>query len=96
VTDYTFGQSHVSTFGVIVCFCVVRHDERRRHTDVFVEDGRRFEDTRIKIEHVAGIWFRNGLSHLVETFNYVTYNGRRISESDALAADLAKRGRAAV
>jgi hypothetical protein len=40
------------------------------------------------------IWSRNSLPHLVDTFDYVTYNGRRISESEAvtIAANLAKRG----
>jgi hypothetical protein len=39
------------------------------------------------------IWSRNSLPHLVDTFDYVTYNGRRISESEAviIAADLAKK-----
>jgi hypothetical protein len=40
------------------------------------------------------IWSRNSLPHLVDTFDYVTYNGRRICESESvkIAADLAKRG----
>ena len=40
------------------------------------------------------IWSRNSLPHLVDKFDYVTYNGRRIPESEAvtIAADLAKRG----
>ena len=40
------------------------------------------------------IWSRNSLPHLVDTFDYVTYNGSRISESEAvtIAADLVKRG----
>ncbi len=44
------------------------------------------------------IWSRNGLPHLVDTFDYVTYNGRRISESGAvtIAADLARRGHVVV
>jgi hypothetical protein len=44
------------------------------------------------------IWSRNSLPHLVDKFDYVTYNGRRISESEAvtLAANLAKRGHLAV
>jgi hypothetical protein len=52
-------------------------------------------------DFAAGIaremWSRNSLPHLVDTFDYVTYNGRRISEGEAatIAADLTKRGRAA-
>lgn len=44
------------------------------------------------------IWSRNSLPHLVDTFDYVTYNGRRISESEAvtLAGNLAKRGHVGV
>jgi hypothetical protein len=40
------------------------------------------------------IWSRNSLPHLADTFDYVTYNGRRICESEAvtIAADLTKRG----
>lgn len=40
------------------------------------------------------LWSRNSLPHLVDTFDYVTYNGRRISESEAvtIATDLGKRG----
>jgi hypothetical protein len=39
------------------------------------------------------IWSRNSLPHLVDTFDYVTYNGRRISESEAvtITTDLANR-----
>lgn len=39
------------------------------------------------------IWHRNSLPHLVRAFDYVTYNGRRISETEAtdIAADVAKR-----
>lgn len=48
-------------------------------------------------DFAAGIaretWSRNSILHLVDTFDYVTYNGRRISETDAvtLAGDLARR-----
>jgi hypothetical protein len=44
------------------------------------------------------IWSRHSLPHLVDTYDYVTYNGRRISESEAviIAADLAKRGHVVV
>jgi hypothetical protein len=39
------------------------------------------------------IWYRNSLPHLVGAFDDVTYNSRRISETEAIAitADLAKR-----
>jgi hypothetical protein len=30
------------------------------------------------------IWSRSSLPHLVDRFDYVTYNGRRISESEAV------------
>lgn len=53
-------------------------------------------------DFAAGIaremWSRNSLPHLVDTFDYVTYNGRRVSEGEAvtIAADLAKRGHVAI
>ena len=39
------------------------------------------------------IWRRNSLPHLTGTFDYVTYNGRRLSETEAttIATDLEKR-----
>jgi hypothetical protein len=39
------------------------------------------------------VWRRNSLPHLTGAFEYVTYNGRRISETDAvaIASDFAKR-----
>ncbi|MEK7996063.1 MAG: hypothetical protein AAB403_19865, partial [Planctomycetota bacterium] len=39
------------------------------------------------------IWHRNNLPRLIGAFDYVTYNGRRISETEAIdiAVDLAKR-----
>jgi len=39
------------------------------------------------------IWRRNSLPHLAGAFDYVTYNGKRLSETEAvaIAADLSKR-----
>lgn len=39
------------------------------------------------------VWYRNSLPHLTGTFDYVTYNGKRLSETDAgvIEADLARK-----